>query len=81
LPRTNAVGTWRHLQAQTYILTLRFWGLNPDGTLASMATAVRTVQLDGDQFAGSDALTVVDLSGNLLSAGCATTTAVRLPSQ
>jgi hypothetical protein len=81
LPRTNSVGTWRHLQGHTYTLTSRFFGLNPDGTLASMVTAVRTMQLNGDQFTGSDLVTVVDLNGNLPTKACTTVRAVRLPAQ
>ena len=78
LGRTDSVGMWRHLQAHTYAATFWFFGLNPDGTLASKVMAVRTIQVNGDQFTGSDHVTVFDLSDHVLSTACTTVSASRL---
>ena len=81
LPRTSSIGTWRHVQAHTYTATHRFFGLNPDGTLANMVTAVRTMKLKGDGFIGSDVVTVQDLDGQVLSTACTSVSGIRLPAQ
>jgi len=81
LPRTNAVGNWRHAQAQTFTAAFRFFGLNPDGTLASIATATRTLVLNGDTFTASDTLTITGLDGHFITSACSAVTATRLPAQ
>jgi hypothetical protein len=46
------VGTWHHVQVDTYTSTFELFRFNPDGTFASTARVTRTIELseDGTQF-------------------------------
>ena len=78
LPRTNAVGSWQHLQGRTFSAVFRFFGLNTDGALVTIATATRKLELNGDTLTATDKLTVTDLNGVVLNTACSDVTATRL---
>lgn len=77
--RTPSVGTWRHLEGQTFTSTFTFFRYNPDGTFASRAKVTRTINLreDGGEFTTTGTVEDFDTDNNLISKTCATETAVR----
>lgn len=77
--RTPSVGTWRHLEGQTYTSTFTFFRYNPDGTFASRAKVTRTIELseDGSEFTSTGTVEDFDANNVLISTACPTETATR----
>ena len=82
LPRAAqgiALGNWRH-DGSSYTANARFLRFNPDGSLAGSQKVQRSIVLaaDGNNFAGTVAAQVIDLSGVVLQPICGSETAVRI---
>ena len=77
--RTPSVGTWRHVEGQTYASTFNFFRYNPNGTFASRAKVTRSIELsdDGSGFTTTDTVADFDANDALISTTCATETATR----
>ena len=77
--RSNSVGTWRHLQDNTYTSMFEFFRYNPDGTFASTARVIRTIELSqhGTRFVSTGTVEDFDAQNARVSVGCSTETAVR----
>jgi hypothetical protein len=77
--RTPSVGTWRHLEGQTYSSTFTFFRYKPDGTFASRAKVTRRIELseDRDEFTSTGTVEDFDANNVLISTACATETATR----
>jgi hypothetical protein len=77
--RSNSVGTWRHLEDNTYASMFEFFRYNPDGTFASTARVIRTIELSHNGTKFRSAGTVEDFNAQNLgvSVGCSTETAER----
>ena len=77
--RGTSVGTWRHVQGDTYMSMFEFFRFNPDGTFASTARVTRTIELseDGTRFTSTG--TVEDFNAQIVrvSVGCSTEIAAR----
>lgn len=78
--RTPSVGTWSHLEGQTYTSIFNFFRYNPDGTFASRAKVTRTIELsdDGSQFTTTGIVEDFDANNVLISKTCPTETATRV---
>lgn len=81
LLRSSAEGTWTHAPEHTFTESFWFFRFNPDGSLASTANATHTIQLspDGTKFTSTGVVRDFDANNLLISTGCATKTATRLP--
>jgi hypothetical protein len=77
--RSNSVGTWRHRRDTTYRSMFEFFRYNPDGTFATTARVVRTIQLsqDGNRFVSTGTVEDFDAQNINVSIGCSTETATR----
>ena len=77
--RTPSVGTWKHLEGQTYASTFTFFRYNPDGTFASRAKVTRTIELseEGNEFTTTGTVEDFDANNVLISKSCPTETATR----
>ena len=77
--RTPSVGTWKHLEGQTFNSTLTFFRYNPDGAFASRAKVTRTIELseDGSEFTSTGTVEDFDANNVLISKACPTETATR----
>jgi hypothetical protein len=77
--RTPSVGTWRHVEGQTYTSTFTFFRYNPDGTFASRAKVTRTIELseNGAEFTSTGKVEDFDANNVLISTSCPTETATR----
>lgn len=81
LVRSSAEGRWRHAEGHTFAVSFWFFRYNPDGSFASLANATNAIQLshDGTQFTSTGLVRDFDGSDRLISTGCVTETATRLP--
>lgn len=81
LLRTSAEGTWSHSRAHTFTESFWFFRFNPDGSFSSLANATGAILLtsDGTQFTSTGLVRDFDASNRLISTGCVTETATRLP--
>jgi hypothetical protein len=77
--RSSSVGTWRHLQDNTYTSMFEFFRYNTDGSFATTARVIRTIELNhhGTRFVSSGTVEDFDAQNAKVSVGCATETAVR----
>jgi hypothetical protein len=77
--RSNGLGTWRHRHDNTYRSMFQFFRYNPDGTFATTARVVRTIQLSqhGTRFVSTGTVEDFDAQNARVSVGCSTETAVR----
>lgn len=77
--RTPSVGTWKHLEGQTYASTFTFFRYNPDGTFASRAKVTRTIELseEGNEFTTTGTVEDFDANNVLIAKSCPTETAMR----
>ena len=77
--RSNSVGTWRHLEDNTYTSMFEFFRYNPDGTFATTARVIRRIELshDGTQFVSTGTVEDFDAQNVRVSVGCSTETALR----
>jgi hypothetical protein len=77
--RTPSVGTWRHVEGQTFSSTFTFFRYKPDGTFASRAKVTRTIELseDSSEFTTTDTVEDFDANNVLISTTCATEAATR----
>jgi hypothetical protein len=77
--RTPSVGTWKHLEGQTYASTFTFYRYNPDGTFASRAKVTRTIELseEGNEFTTTGTVEDFDANNVLISKSCPTETGSR----
>jgi hypothetical protein len=78
--RGSSEGVWNHTGDEIYDATYWFFRYNPDGTFASIASAVDNVELseDGTTFTASGVIQDHNAEGALISTGCFTHTATRL---
>ena len=77
--RSNSVGTWRHLEDNTYASMFEFFRYNPDGTFASTARVIRTIELshNGTRFRSTGTVEDFNAQNLRVSVGCSTETAER----
>jgi hypothetical protein len=77
--RSNSLGIWRHLRDNTYTSMFEFFRYNPDGTFATTARVIRTIEVsdDGRQFVSTGTVEDFDAQNVRVSVGCSTETAVR----
>jgi hypothetical protein len=77
--RSNSLGIWRHFRDNTYTSMFEFFRYNPDGTFATTARVIRTIELsdDGRQFVSTGTVEDFDAQNVRVSVGCSTETAVR----
>jgi hypothetical protein len=77
--RSSSVGTWRHLQGNTYTSTFEFFRYNPDGSFFSTAKVTRMIELsqDGNQFISTGTVEDFDVNGVGIGVTCPTETATR----
>jgi hypothetical protein len=77
--RGPSVGTWRFVQDDTYTSMFEFFRFNPDGTFASTARVIRTIELseDGTRFTSTGTVEDFNAQDVRVSVGCATETAAR----
>jgi hypothetical protein len=78
--RTPGHGTWKHTGGRNFTATLIFFRFNPDGTYAGPQILTLNIEVGagGNDFTATLSADVRDVSGNLMSTGCATQTARRL---
>ncbi len=79
-PRSSSVGTWHHLQGNTFTSIFEFFRYNPDGSLFSTAKVTRTIELseDGNQFTSVGTVEDFDPNGVRISLSCPTEVAMRV---
>jgi hypothetical protein len=77
--RGPSVGTWRHVEDDTYTSMFEFFRFNPDGTFASTARVIRTIELseDGTRFTSRGTVEDFNAQNVKVSVGCSTETAAR----
>jgi hypothetical protein len=77
--RSNSLGIWRHFRDNTYTSMFEFFRYNPDGTFASTARVIRTIELGHDGTTFRSAGTVEDFNAQnvSVSVACSTETAER----
>lgn len=77
--RGTSVGTWRHVQGDTYMSMFEFFRFNPDGTFASTARVTRTIELseDGTRFTSTGTVEDFNAQNVRVSVGCSTEIAAR----
>jgi hypothetical protein len=77
--RSNSLGIWRHLRDNTYTSMFEFFRYNPDGTFASTARVIRTIELrhDGTKFRSTGTVEDFNAQNVRVSVGCSTETAER----
>ena len=78
--RGGSEGVWNHAGDGIYDATYWFFRYNPNGTFASIASAVDKVELseDGTEFTASGVIVDHNAEDVLISTGCFTHTAMRL---
>ena len=78
--RGSSLGSWAHSHEQTYDATYWFFRYKPDGTFASFAKSLDSIELDpdGSTFTASGTIQDFDATGTLISTGCFTHAAKRL---
>jgi|KBSSwiStaDraftv2_1062776.scaffolds.fasta_scaffold68121_3 hypothetical protein len=72
-------GVWSHQAGGGYSGAFQFFGLNPDGSVATR-TIVRsaiTLEKDGNSYHSTDTSETLNANGDLLLRACSTTTATR----
>ena len=80
-PRRGAgLGTWRHMQAQTYTATFRFLRYDSNGLFLTMRkVTIKTIVLNGDQYTSFDQFQDFDANNNPLpTTGCNIERAIRV---
>jgi hypothetical protein len=77
--RGPGVGTWGHLEDDTYTSMFEFFRFNPDGTFASTARVTRTIELneDGTRFVTTGTVEDFNAQNVRISVGCSSETAAR----
>lgn len=78
--RSAGHGVWRHDQGQKYVALVEAFLFNPGGTLTATQKLSQTIEVapDGKTFHASVASTVVDVAGNVLLTGCASSVGERM---
>ena len=74
------LGTWHHLRGQTYTATDTFFVFNADGSLAGSQEVTREIELgtNANEYTTTATLQIFNTSDQVISTGCATSTATRL---
>ena len=77
--RGPSVGECQHVEGDTYASMFEFFRFNPDGTFASTARVIRTIELskDGRQFTSTGTVEDFNADNVRISVGCTTETAAR----
>lgn len=78
--RSAGHGVWRHDDGHTYIAKAEAFLFNMGGTLTATQKLSQTIEVgpDGKTFHATVASTVVDLAGNVLLTGCASSVGERM---
>ena len=78
--RGSSFGNWARTHDQTFGATYWFFRYKPDGTFASFAKSLDTLELsqDGSTFSASGTIQDFDANDSLISTGCFTHSAKRL---
>jgi hypothetical protein len=78
--RSPGHGTWKHTGGRNFTATLIFFRFNPDGTYAGPQILTLNIEVGegGNDFTATLSAEIRDVSGNVISTGCATQTARRL---
>jgi len=77
--RGPSVGTWRHVEDNTYTSMFEFFRFNADGTFTSTARVIRTIELsqDGTRFTSTGTVEDFNAQNIRVSIGCSSETAAR----
>lgn len=77
--RSPSHGTWHDTGHRNFTATFIFFRFNSDGTPAGTQKVTRNIIVgpNPDEFNAVAAIEIFDVSGNLISTGCATETAQR----
>jgi hypothetical protein len=77
---TLPLGTWRHLRARNYTAVDRFFVFKADGSFAGTQETTRDIELgaNADEYTGTATSAFFNPADQLVSPGCATSTATRL---
>jgi hypothetical protein len=77
--RGPSVGEWQHVEGDTYASMFEFFRFNADGTFASTARVIRTIELskDGTEFTSTGTVEDFNADNVRISVGCSTETAAR----
>ncbi len=78
--RGSSLGSWAHAHDQNFDATYWFFRYKPDGTFASFAKSLDSIELgqDGSTFTASGTIQDFDATGASISIGCFTHAATRL---
>jgi hypothetical protein len=78
--RSPAFGVWRYDGERDFVLAMRFFRFNPDGTNSGSIRATWNISVDnnGDSYTGEGAVQVVLPNGVVVANLCATETATRM---
>lgn len=71
---SNAYGIWQHTGGQNFTNTFTVFRFNPDGTYAGTQKFTRMIVLglDANEYTSTDAIEILDPSGNVVATGCST---------
>jgi hypothetical protein len=74
------LGTWRHLGGRNYTAVDRFFVFKADGSFAGTQETMREIELgtNADEYTGTATSAFFNPADQVISTGCATSTATRL---
>jgi hypothetical protein len=74
------LGTWRHLRGKNYTAVDRFFVFKADGSFAGTQETMRDIELstNADEYTGTATSEFFNPADQVISTGCATSTATRL---
>jgi hypothetical protein len=74
------LGTWRHLRGRNYTAVDRFFAFKADGSFAGTQETTRDIELatNADEYTGTATSEFFNAADQVISTGCATSTATRL---
>jgi hypothetical protein len=77
--RTASLGAWRHLRGRNYTAVNRFFVFKADGSFAGTQATTTDINLsrNADEYAATATFEFSDPADQLISSGCATSTATR----
>ena len=77
---SNGYGVWQHMGGQNFTNTFIVFRFNPDGTYAGTQKFTRTIVLgqDANEYTSTEAIEILDPSGNVIATGCSTGAGRRL---
>jgi hypothetical protein len=75
-----SLGTWHHIREQNYTAVQRFFVFKADGSFAGTQETTLDIELSkkADEYTATATFEMFDPTDQLISSGCATSTATRL---